>query len=197
MAKSLGEKAVNATQTAMALKRIINAFLKGGWKAAALETVKHYWPYILVAVLVLLFLPLLIVFSLPSTSSVTMPAIEQYDLLFDSRVDELCKEVYGYEYGTVYVVGQPMKKNEIYAAALVLSGNDTKKVTEGFLYECINDSVVSVTVMDKEDTKIEALEIHYLTIEEFLRSKGKNDADIEWANLILKDFEQTKEKQNE
>ena len=38
---------VSALQNAQAIRKILQAFLRGGWKAAALETVKRYWPYIL------------------------------------------------------------------------------------------------------------------------------------------------------
>ena len=49
-----------------ALKDIIKAALSGGWHAAALQAVKHYWPQILAVALVLLFLPLLIFLCLPA-----------------------------------------------------------------------------------------------------------------------------------
>ena len=51
---------------AKALKDIIKAALSGGWHAAALQAVKHYWPQILAVTLVLLFLPLLIFLCLPA-----------------------------------------------------------------------------------------------------------------------------------
>ena len=49
-----------------ALKDIIKAALRGGWHAAALQALKHYWPQILAIALVLLFLPLLIFLCLPA-----------------------------------------------------------------------------------------------------------------------------------
>lgn len=67
MSKKSGiERVANATQTAKAIKDIIKAFLQGGWHAAAMQTLKHYWPQILVAALVLIFLPVIIFCCLPA-----------------------------------------------------------------------------------------------------------------------------------
>ena len=57
---------VSVLQNAQALRKILQAFLRGGWKAAALEAVKRYWPYILGAAVALILLPTIIMASLPS-----------------------------------------------------------------------------------------------------------------------------------
>ena len=57
---------VSALQNAQAIRKILQAFLRGGWKAAALEAVKRYWPYILGAAVALILLPTIIIASLPS-----------------------------------------------------------------------------------------------------------------------------------
>lgn len=57
---------VSALQNAQAIRKILQAFLRGGWKAAALETARRYWPYILGATVALILLPTIIMASLPS-----------------------------------------------------------------------------------------------------------------------------------
>ena len=64
--KSGMDRLADLAHHAKALKDIIKAALRGGWHAAALQAVKHYWPQILAAALVLLFLPLLIFLCLPA-----------------------------------------------------------------------------------------------------------------------------------
>ena len=66
MAKKSGlEIAGSAAHLAKALYDIIKAFMQGGWAAAALQALKHYWPQILVIALVLLLLPIIIFCCLP------------------------------------------------------------------------------------------------------------------------------------
>lgn len=66
MAKKSGlEVAGNLAHLAKALYDIIRAFMQGGWAAAALQALKHYWPQILVIALVLLLLPIIIFCCLP------------------------------------------------------------------------------------------------------------------------------------
>ena len=66
MAKKSGlEVAGNLAHFAKALYDIIKAFLQGGWGAAALQALKHYWPQILAIALVLLLLPVIIFCCLP------------------------------------------------------------------------------------------------------------------------------------
>jgi len=64
--KSGMDRLADLAHHAKALKDIIKAALRGGWHAAALQAVKHYWPQILAIALVLLFLPLLIFLCLPA-----------------------------------------------------------------------------------------------------------------------------------
>lgn len=67
MAKKSGmEHIASAAQTAKALKDIIKAFMQGGWQAAAMQALKHYWPQILAVALVLLLLPVIIFCCLPA-----------------------------------------------------------------------------------------------------------------------------------
>ena len=63
--KSGLQTAGNLAHFAKALYDIIRAFMQGGWYAAALQTVKHYWPQILAIALFLIFLPIIIFCCLP------------------------------------------------------------------------------------------------------------------------------------
>lgn len=67
MAKKSGmEHVSDLARHAKALKDIIKAAMSGGWQAAALQALKHYWPQILTAALILLLLPVIIFACLPS-----------------------------------------------------------------------------------------------------------------------------------
>lgn len=63
--KSGLQTAGNLAHLAKALYDIVKAFMQGGWAAAALQALKHYWPQILVIALVLLLLPVIIFCCLP------------------------------------------------------------------------------------------------------------------------------------
>ena len=63
--KSGLQTAGNLAHFAKALYDIIRAFMQGGWYAAALQAVKHYWPQILAIALFLIFLPVIIFCCLP------------------------------------------------------------------------------------------------------------------------------------
>lgn len=66
MARKSGlEVAGNLANFAKALYDIIKAFMQGGWSAAALQALKHYWPQILAIALVLILLPIIVFCCLP------------------------------------------------------------------------------------------------------------------------------------
>lgn len=66
MAKKSGlEVAGNLAHLAKALYDIIKAFMQGGWAAAGLQALKHYWPQILAVAIVILLLPFIIFCCLP------------------------------------------------------------------------------------------------------------------------------------
>lgn len=66
MAKKSGlDVAGDLAHLAKAAYDIIKAFLRGGWGAAALQLLKHYWPQILAVALVLLLLPVILFCCLP------------------------------------------------------------------------------------------------------------------------------------
>lgn len=67
MSKKSGmDRVADLAHHAKALKDIIKAAMSGGWHAAALQAVKHYWPQILAIACVLLLLPVIIFCCLPA-----------------------------------------------------------------------------------------------------------------------------------
>lgn len=178
-----------------ALRKILQAFLRGGWKAAALEAVKHYWPYILGAAVGLILLPTIIMASLPSVMQSKVPEqVTDEDItdMYISRMDEiLCDSEVG-SANEISVVGQPLTYNELYAVSLALTGNNTEKITREFLIGCVNDSLTYTVEREGNNTGISTAVIRYLNLEEFSRLKGISDADIEWIELVIKDLEDNK-----
>ncbi len=186
---------VSALQNAQALRKILQAFLRGGWKAAALEAVKRYWPYILGAAVGLILLPTIIMASLPSVMQSKVPeqvTDEDISEMYINRMDSiLCVSEVG-SADEIRVVGQPLTYNELYAVSLVLTGNNTEKITREFLLGCVNDSLTYTVEREGYNTGITAAVIRYLNLEEFSRLKGISDADIEWIGLVIKDLEDNK-----
>lgn len=63
--KSSIERVGNMAHHAKALYDIIKALMQGGWAAATMQTLKHYWPQIIAVSAVLTLLPLIIYCSFP------------------------------------------------------------------------------------------------------------------------------------
>ncbi len=186
---------VSALQNAQALRKILQAFLRGGWKAAALEAVKRYWPYILGAAVGLILLPTIIMASLPSVMQGNTPDTltdEDISEMYINRIDSiLCISEVG-SANEIRVVGQPLTYNELYAVCLALTGNNTEKITREFLLGCVNDSLAYTVEREGNNTGITTAVIRYLNLEEFSRLKGISEADIEWIGLVIKDLESNK-----
>ena len=186
---------VSALQNMQAIRKILQAFLRGGWKAAALEAVKHYWPYILGAAVGLILLPTIIMASLPSVMQGNTPdTLTDEDItdMYISRMDEiLCVSEVG-SANEIRVVGQPLTYNELYAVCLALTGNNTEKITREFLLGCVNDSLTYTVEREGNNTGISTAVIRYLNSEELARLKGISDSDIEWIGLVIKDLEDNK-----
>ena len=186
---------VSALQNMQAIRKILQAFLRGGWKAAALEAVKHYWPYILGAAVALILLPTVIMASLPSVMQGKAPeTVTDEDItdMYISRMDEiLCVSEVG-SANEIRVVGQPLTYNELYAVCLALTVNNTEMITRDFLLGCINDSLTYTVEREGNNTGITTAVIRYLNLEEFSRLKGISDSDIEWIGLVIKDLENNK-----
>ena len=108
MAKKSGlEVAGNLAHLAKALYDIIKAFMQGGWAAAALQALKHYWPQILAISLVLTLLPIIIFCCIPmmlfgyesstdtEISSMTVQAstVSGYYDSYESYIDEWVENI--------------------------------------------------------------------------------------------------------
>lgn len=108
MAKKSGlEVAGNLAHLAKALYDIIKAFMQGGWAAAALQLLKHYWPQILVIALVLTLLPIIIFCCLPmmlfgyesstnaeiSAMTVQAESVSGYYDSYESYIDEWVENI--------------------------------------------------------------------------------------------------------
>jgi len=176
-----------------ALRKILQAFLRGGWKAAALEAVKRYWPYILGAAVGLILLPTIIMASLPSVMQGNTPdTLTDEDItdMYINRMDEiLCDSEVG-SANEIRVVGQPLTYNELYAACLALTGNNTEKITREFLIGCVKASLAYTVEREENNTEKTAAVIRYLSLEEFAKAENISDADLEWVRLVIKDLEE-------
>lgn len=111
--KSAFDRVSNAAINIKKIADIIRAFLQGGWAAAALQALKHYWPQITVAAIVLTLIPIIIITCLPmmffgfesstdpEISSMTAKAntitayYNNYDLYCDERVAEIKETILG------------------------------------------------------------------------------------------------------
>jgi len=184
---------VSALQNMQALRKILQAFLRGGWKAAALEAVKRYWPYILGAAVGLILLPTIIMASLPSVMQGNTPdTLTDEDItdMYINRMDEiLCDSEVG-SANEIRVVGQPLTYNELYAACLALTGNNTEKITREFLIGCVKASLAYTVEREENNTEKTAAVIRYLSLEEFAKAENISDADLEWVRLVIKDLEE-------
>lgn len=186
---------VSALQNAQAIRKILQAFLRGGWKAAALEAVKHYWPYILGAAVALILLPTVIMASLPSVMQGNTPDTltdEDISEMYISRMDEILCDSEVSAANEIRVVGQPLTYNELYAVSLALTGNNTEMITRDFLLGCVNDSLTYTVEWEGNNTGIFTAVIRYLSLEEFAKAENISDADIEWIGLVIKDLEDNK-----
>ena len=186
---------VSALQNAQAIRKILQAFLRGGWKAAALEAVKHYWPYILGAAVGLILLPTIIMASLPSVMQSKAPEqVTDEDItdMYINRMDEILCDSEVSAANEIRVVGQPLTYNELYAVSLALTGNNTEMITRDFLIGCVNDSLAYSIEPEGNNTGISTAFIRYLNLEELAQLKGISDSDIEWIGLVIKDLENNK-----
>ncbi len=184
-----------ALQNAQAIRKILQAFLRGGWKAAALETVKRYWPYVLGAAAVLILIPTIIIASLPSVMQGKVPeTVTQEDIskMYINRMDEILCDAEVSAVNEIRVVGQPLTYNELYAVSLALTGNNTEMITRDFLIGCVNGSLTYTVERRENNTENSAVVIRYLSLEEFGGLKGISDADMEWIQLVIRDLEENK-----
>ena len=65
MSRSALNTAGNIAYAAKSIYKMIKAFLRGGWYAAALEALKQYWPQLVCVSLAVSLVPVIFFFSLP------------------------------------------------------------------------------------------------------------------------------------
>lgn len=98
--KSAAERTADAVRNANAIKNILKKFASGGWGAAAMEAVKHYWPQILAIGCSLILITLIIFCSFPllifggvfSSDADDLSALNIYDNL-EQRYSETVNEI--------------------------------------------------------------------------------------------------------
>ena len=105
--KSGGQIAGDLAHLAKALYDIIKAFMQGGWGAAALQLLKHYWPQILALAVALTLIPIIVFCCLPmflfgyssstdtEISAMTAQAdtVSAYYDLYDTYIDEWVEQI--------------------------------------------------------------------------------------------------------
>lgn len=98
--KSAAERTADAVRNANAIKNILKKFASGGWGAAAMEAVKHYWPQIiaigcsliLITLIIFCSFPLLIFGGVFSSDADDLSALNIYDNL-DDKYSEVVNEI--------------------------------------------------------------------------------------------------------
>ena len=181
-----------------ALEDIIKAALRGGWHAAALQALKHYWPQILAIALVLLFLPLLIFLCLPAmlfgfgssgggaTASMSFQAATVKG--YYGRYAEYCTA------RIVYTVEDKPTGMET-----TTTGTAATTTTTAFHDDTVNNpptpesnaaSESSTTSATEPPAATKILKIRYLSPPEFLDYYRYSDADRNWAQLMVQTLEQ-------
>lgn len=169
MSKKSGlQRTGDMARHAQAIKKIIQAALRGGWQAAVPEAVKHYWPYILTAAIVLLMLPIIVFTCLPSmlfglgdskTAATASAAREQYDG-YERYCNEYLLQLYAevtkpesnqtkQEVWKTERIGKPMEKNWFIVFHAVETGNDLNQISEATIREQI-PKILVYEIRDKE-----------------------------------------------
>lgn len=162
------QRASDLARHIQAIRKIIMAAIKGGWAGAAVEAVKHYWPYILPIAIALLLLPIIIFVSIPSMlfgfgdseMAVTASAVRvQYDG-YERYCNEYLSELYDKitqpaesqeetcEWETK-LLNFRMEKEWFIAFQSVETGNDPEKITEEFIRAQI-PKIITYEVKGKE-----------------------------------------------
>ncbi len=102
--KSASQRTADALINANAISKILKKFASGGWSAAAMEAVKHYWPQILAIGCSLILITLIIFCSFPllifgggfSSDANDLSALNIYDNLggkYSETVNEIVDSV--------------------------------------------------------------------------------------------------------
>lgn len=218
--KDFVNRALDTAHHIVAIKNIIKALMQGGWAAAALQVLKHYWPQVLTVAVILLLLPVIIFCCLPmmlfgyegSTNSqitemtaqaaVVSNYFTNYDQYCENRMNEINTEIEYYQNSGYMVVqvGYYMPKNWFIALFSVSVRNDLTNVTEQQIIDFVDNCIVyEVETAQAENTESESTEstvtsntvtIKCLTAEETMENMNYSDSDKNWATLIFNTLEQ-------
>ncbi len=185
MAKKSGiERIADAARNVKAIKDIVKAFMQGGWSAAAIQALKHYWPQILAVSMILFLLPVIIFCCLPAMlfgfetsadteiASINLQAntisgyYDQYEDYCDDRVDEI--EILVAEADsenesekTTYEVvtnGEAMDKKWFISLHSVSFGNDLNAMNEQNIKDFVAKTIL-YTIDSKPKETENAVEI--------------------------------------
>lgn len=179
MAKKGGiERIGDLAQFAKALKDIIKAALRGGWHAALIAALKHYWIYLVPIAILILLIPIIIICCLPAMlfgfsgsedkdiNAMTVQAetiksyYEQYDTYCQQRVEEIEAEIssdsdsesISYE---LSVEGSPMDVDWFIALHSVSCGNDLRLMNEENIKDFVAETI-PYTLEEKEPDSSES-----------------------------------------
>ena len=149
MSKGMLERGADLVHAAKALRAILRA-LKGGWQAAALALLRHYWPQILTIALILALFPVIMICCLPAIflgfgGSREQDRIETYRDCYDKyeeyraeQLEEICDEQE--ETCSIEYLNDPLDRNWLIALDSVNNGNDIDQMDEEKLKELIKNT---------------------------------------------------------
>lgn len=211
-------KAANAAFHAVAIRNIIKAFLQGGWAAAAMQVLRHYWPQVLAVALALILLPVIIICCFPmmmfgfdgsTDSQITEMSVqakqvegyfENYDQYCEQRTGEINTETANYRSSGYKVMqeGYYMPKNWFIALFSVSVGNDYSKVTElqvmDFMDNCITYEIYDDTTNNPNDSQHNEISkntvlIKRMSSNEVMDKLNFSAMEREWATLLYNTLE--------
>ena len=215
MSKNLGQKAAGLAQHIVAIRNIIRAFAQGGWAAAALQALKHYWPQILCIACCVTLICLIITCAIPmmmfgftGSGDAEINAMNEqagnvaayfnnYDKYCLDRTEEINTEIEDLEDNgyKVVQVGYYMPKNWFIALFSVSVGNDLTGVTEqqviDFLDNCIVYEVLPIEEQTTEpgEAAEDKIIIYRHTPEQAMDYMNFSEADRDWASLLYDTLE--------
>ena len=207
--KGFAGRAMNAAYHLRAVADIIKALLNGGWAAAGLKVLKHYWPQVLAIALVIIFIPIIVMCCIPMTmfgfsdsydsqlSEMNVKAqqvsgyFDTYDQDYSERVELIESGIQNYiDSGYTYTIsGDDLPKDWFIALFSVYVGNDFTNVREeqvkAFYGMCVDFQVIE----PKEEQTSGCVVLIKKTPELIMQDLNFTDGDREWAQSLYKTLE--------
>ena len=208
MSRSALNTAGNLAYAAKSIYKMIKAFLRGGWYAAALEALKQYWPQFNDS-----SDPEMTVFNEKAAAAVRyfdnyteyyagFDGITGNDSNTDISVTALSADVNGESYTGAEPGNSIIQKNRFIAIYAVSVQNDIDNVSEESIR---NFAARTVRVIDTPDTDVSGNEdtaalnvpvtqpgirVVFLTPDEIMQKLGFSQFEKDWANLMYNTLEQ-------